>query len=159
MSEGAASRDRDGPTLLLARLGLVILALILVWLAFDRLDRYQENYARTFRFAVGPVLLAAVAACAGGLAFGLAISIPSATGGYRWARVAAVGALPLALTVVYVIMFSGRGELLPGTIAFRLTLHAEGGLVGSAMLLGIAIVTGLARPRPVPTLPGPTARP
>jgi hypothetical protein len=78
---------------------LVLVALLLLWFAFDLVSRYQEEYARTFRFSVGPVVLIALVACASGLAFGAALFVPATLSGYRWSRVGVLGIFPLGLTV------------------------------------------------------------
>jgi hypothetical protein len=110
------------------------------------MNDYREAFSIAFRFSVGPVLLIALVAAAAGLSFGLAITLPTRFGGYRWSRTAVVGVLPLVLVVVYVLMFSRRYGWLPSGVIFRLA-RAEGALVLSGLLLGIALVAGFAEPK------------
>jgi uncharacterized BrkB/YihY/UPF0761 family membrane protein len=150
MVEAPAPRTRDGAALLLLRLGLVVLALVLLWAAFDRMNDYREAFSIAFRFSVGPVLLIALVAAAAGLSFGLAITVPTRFGGYRWSRTAVVGVLPLVLVVVYVLMFSGAYAWLPNTVVLQLALPERAGLIVSAILLGLAAATGFAEPKRPP---------
>ncbi|HYZ11867.1 MAG TPA: hypothetical protein VE962_08235, partial [Actinomycetota bacterium] len=152
-------RDREGAWLLLARFGLVLLALLLLWATFELLARYREQFAVSFRLSVGPVILIAVAAVAAGVAFGLGVSLPTRPIEYGWSRVAVLGILPLLLTIVYVAIYAGEYGWLPGAILLRLVANAEAGLIGSGLLLGIAVAAGFGRSARVSTPLAPTVRP
>jgi hypothetical protein len=159
MGEVPPDRDRDGPALFFGRLGLLVLALALVWLALEFLNRYRMQYAATFRFSTGPVILVALAAFGGGCAIGLASSLPVRIRRYTAGRAAVLGVLPLLLTAAFVIIFSGRFDWLPGSIVLRLGPYAEAGLIISALLLGIGVAAGFGRPPRVSTPPAPTVQP
>jgi hypothetical protein len=45
MGEAPPPRARDGAALLAVRLGLVALALVLLWVAFDRMNDYREAFS------------------------------------------------------------------------------------------------------------------
>lgn len=141
MSEGPAAREH--PALLLVRLGMVALALLLLWVALDRLNAYQREFVTIRLFSIGPVVLIALLASAGGLAFGLAILVPAGLTAYRWPRAAILGVLPLGLTVAYVMIYSGAFQWLPSWVYLPLASHADAGLIVSATLLGLALAGGL----------------
>jgi hypothetical protein len=106
--------------------------------------------ATAFRFAIGPYFLVALTGTVAGLLFGLSLMWPTGWDGYRWERTLVVGVVPLALVVVYLVLYGSEAgfQALPDPLVRLLVSQfTQAGLLISAPLLGVAVAAGFAEPR------------
>jgi hypothetical protein len=161
----ATARAREGLGRLALRVLLALLGFALVWVMDDRWVAARREAAATFEWPTILWLELVGAGVLAGLAFGLAASIPSRFGGYRWGRVLALGVPAIVIVLLGMVSLATLTALndLPGPLR-----DAVSGLVGlygpflqpaAAIVVGIALASGLAEPRPSPPPGGFQVRP
>jgi hypothetical protein len=149
-----AERSRDTEGRLVLRVLLVIAGFLLVWVMESRWHAAREQYARAFEWPMLEWLLLLGSGVLAGLAFGLACCLPTRFGGYRPGRVLAMGIPSLGVLAVGIVFLADLSAVndLPrplGEVVFRL-VGAGGPFFQpvAAIVLGIALASGFAEPRP-----------
>ena len=134
--EGPVRAPRETALRLLLRLGLVVAALALLWVAGQR--------ALAAFFAGSDPLRwqAIVAGLAAGILLGLAVALPRPPLRYRIGRAAVVAALPAAVLTIYILAIPFGIGWVPEWLSKVLASLGPGSVIFAAFVVGVALAAG-----------------